>query len=332
METEVLKIDASSVGKAKNILLGGGLVAFATETVYGLGAIGTNPEAVKKIFEVKGRPTDNPLIAHVHPDYDYENLVYINQPYAKELRKRFTPGPLTMVFESKGVVCPEAVCGGSTLAIRVPSHVGAQALLRAVNAPIVAPSANISKHVSPVTAEHVYKDLNGKIPLILDGGKCSGGIESTVLDVTGKVPRILRAGLITKEMIESVAGACEYAEHKETDAVRSPGVKYSHYMPNCRTARFTENETDKAAALYDSTVSCGERAVILCSGRVRQFFNGRRVINLGETAEEMASNLFYDLRLGEDSADLIIAVEPSGSGGVYDGLLNRLNKAVKRQV
>lgn len=328
MLTEILKLNETSVEKAKKLLLSGEVVAIPTETVYGLGAIGTMPEAVKKIFEVKGRPTDNPLIAHVHKDYDFSKLVNVTQDYAYDLKNAFMPGPLTMVFESKGVVCAEAVCGGSTLAVRVPSHVGAQALLRAVDMPIVAPSANVSKHVSPVTAEHVFKDLSGKIPLILDGGKSNGGIESTVLDVTGKVPRILRAGLVTKEMIESVVGTCEYAQHKETDKVRSPGVKYSHYMPNCKTARFTESELDKAAALYDFMVNNGEKAVILCESKYISFFGERNIIDLGSTAEELASNLFYGLRQGEDIADLIIAIEPSKRGGVYEGVLNRLTKAV----
>jgi L-threonylcarbamoyladenylate synthase len=225
MITQILKVDDASVLKAKEILLSSGLVGIPTETVYGLGAIGTDSVAVKKIFDVKGRPSDNPLIAHVHPDFDITRLVNVKHAYVYKLKERFMPGPLTLVLESKGVVCSEAVCGGDTLAIRMPSHVGCQKLLRAVDEPIVAPSANVSKHTSPVKAEHVYNDLQGKIPLILDGGKCSGGIESTVLDVTGEVPRILRAGLITREMIIEVCGACDIAQHKQTDKVKSPGVK-----------------------------------------------------------------------------------------------------------
>lgn len=328
METEILPFDTESVKKAKDILFAGGLVAFATETVYGLGAIGTDPAAVKKIYEVKGRPTDNPLIAHVHKEYDINKLVKVKNAYADKLRKAFIPGPLTMVYESRSVVCKEAVCGGDTLAVRTPSHAGAEMLLKAVNAPIVAPSANVSKHVSPVTAEHVYKDLGGKIPLILDGGKCAGGIESTVLDVTGEVPRILRAGLVTREMIAFVAGDCVYAEHKPTDKVRSPGVKYGHYMPACRTACFTEDETDAALSLYDEAIKRGGNPVLLVGGGSRSF-GSRRVLDMGATPEDMAANLFFDLRLGEDTADLIIAIEPNGRGGVYDGVLNRFEKAFK---
>ena len=330
METKILPVTDESVALAKEILLGGGLVAIPTETVYGLGANGFDGAAVKKIYEVKGRPTDNPLIAHVDPGYDLTRLVYIENDYALKLKEKFTPGPLTMVFFSKGKICREAVCGGDTLAVRIPSHRGAQKVLAAAGVPIVAPSANISKHVSPVTAEHVYEDLHGRIPLILDGGRCTGGIESTVLDVTGKVPRILREGLITREMIASVAGVCEIAQHKPTDKVRSPGVKYGHYMPRCDTARFCAGEEAKAAALYDETVKSGGRAVILCGEERRGAFAGRDVISLGIGGEAMAANLFAALREGEKRADLIIAVEPEEKNGVYAGVMNRLCKAVKK--
>lgn len=330
MITEILQINENNLNKAVDLLTCGELVAFPTETVYGLGAIGTNSQAVKKIFEAKGRPTDNPLIAHVHKDFDFSLLVNVTNDYALKLKNAFMPGPLTMVFKSKGVVCSEAVCGGSTLAIRVPSHEGTQKLLKKINAPVVAPSANVSKHVSPVTAQHVFNDLNGKIPLILDGGKSQGGIESTVLDVTGEVPRILRAGLITKEMIESVVGVCEIAEHKETDAVRSPGVKYSHYMPRCLTLRFTESQKEQAKGVYKQAVEKGQKPIILCENKFIEFFKEENYLDLGKTAEDVASNLFYDLRVGEDTADLIIVIEPSGRGGVYEGVLNRLCKATKK--
>ena len=217
MQTRIEKITSESVQTACEILLNGGLIGMPTETVYGLAAVGTNSNAVKEIFAVKGRPSDNPLIAHVHKDYDLHKLVIIKHDYVYKLIKEYMPGPLTLVLESKGVVCSEAVCGGDTLAVRMPSHQGCQQLLKAIDMPIVAPSANLSKHTSPVTANHVYDDLNGKISLILDGGKCLGGIESTVLDVTEQTPRILRAGLITKEMIEKIVGKCEIAKHKETD-------------------------------------------------------------------------------------------------------------------
>ncbi len=325
MKTEILKINDKSIEKAKKILLSGGIVGMPTETVYGLAALGTDGEAVKKIYEVKGRPSDNPLIAHVHKDFPIEELVFVNNDYAFELKKLFTPGPLTMVFESKGKVCKEAVCGGDTLALRIPSHEGCQRLLKAVNAPIVAPSANLSKHTSPVTAEHVRRDLDGKIPLILDGGKCTGGIESTVLDVTGKIPRILRAGLITREMIVKAVGSCEIAEHKEGDRVRSPGVKYRHYRPNCETA--LADSAEEAEALYLQCVKDGKKPYIMCDGENAEKLKGYNVLNLGNTGEEIASNLYDKLLEGERVADEIIAISFNREDGVYLGIMNRLRKS-----
>ena len=329
MLTKIKKIDDDSIAEAVSILLDGGVVAIPTETVYGLAAIGTNPEAVKKIFEVKGRPTDNPLIAHVHENYDIERLVEVEQSYVKELKKKFSPGPLTMVMKSRGVVCKEAVCGGDTLAIRIPSHEGTLKLLRAIDMPLVAPSANLSKHTSPVRAEHVYNDLNGKIPLILDGGKCRGGIESTVIDVTGETPRILRAGLITKEMIESVVGSCVIAEHKEGDKVRSPGVKYAHYKPKCETALFNPDETEKVIGLYREKQQEGKTPYIMCSDEVAENFNGYNILRLGKTPEEIADNIYDKLLEGEKKADIIIAVAMPDEKGVNLGIMNRLKRSCK---
>lgn len=209
----------------------------------------------------------------------------------------------------------------------MPSHKGCQKLLKAVNIPLVAPSANLSKHTSPVSAEHVFNDLDGKIPLILDGGRCSGGIESTVLDVTGKVPRILRAGLITREMIEKIAGGCEIAEHKEGDKVKSPGVKYRHYRPKCDTALFEIDETDKAAALYETELARGRTPYIMCSDKVAEKFKGKNLLLLGKSGEEIAFNLYDKLLEGEKKADIIIAVAFGRNDGVYLGIMNRLKKS-----
>ena len=241
MDTEILQINPQSLAKAKAIIEEGGVVAMPTETVYGLGGDACNDQAVKKIFEVKGRPNNNPLIAHVHTDYDLSKIIDFDPPYAKKLRDAFLPGPLTLVYPSTGKVSPFVSCGLNTLAVRVPAHEGAQAFLKEVGIPIVAPSANLSRHVSPTSAQHVYDDFAGNIPLILDGGACVGGIESTVCDVCGEVPVILRPGLITKEMIESVVGACEEvsAEVKVGEQVKSPGMLYKHYAPRCKTMLFS---------------------------------------------------------------------------------------------
>ena len=327
MKTQILPLTDESIKLADKLLKDGNLVGIPTETVYGLGAIGTDSEAVKKIFIAKGRPSDNPLIAHVHKDFNLNKIVNVTREYALKLKDAYTPGPLTMVFESKGVVCSEAVCGGETLAVRIPSHEGCQRLLREVDAPIVAPSANISKHTSPVTAKHVFDDLDGKIPLILDGGKCSGGIESTVVDVTGEVPRILRAGLITKEMIEAVCGSCEIAKHAEGDRVKSPGVKYSHYRPKCQTMLFEPDEIDKVKEAYRQAEADGKRVFIMCADQMQEAFSGYNLLLLGSDGNQIASNLYDKLLEGEKKADLIIAISFGREDGVYLGIMNRLKKS-----
>ena len=327
MQTVIKKLDREGILMAKAILEDGGVVAIPTETVYGLGAIGTNSNAVKEIFRVKGRPSDNPLIAHVHKDYDLNKLVVIKHDYVYKLLKKFTPGPLTLVFESKKVVCDEATCGGETLAVRIPSHKACQLLLKELDAPVVAPSANLSKHTSPVTAQHVYNDLQGKITLILDGGKCEGGIESTVLDVTEDVPRILRAGLVTKEMIESVCGSCEIALHKQGDKVKSPGVKYKHYRPKCETMLFEYGDLSGVENAYKIELDKGGKPFIMCSNEFEKNFEDKSLLLLGSSPEEIASNLYDKLLEGEKKASLIIAIAMPDEKGVNMGIMNRLRKS-----
>lgn len=325
METVISGITRESLAEAKKILLSGGAVAFPTETVYGLGADARSDAAVENIYRIKGRPQDNPLIVHVHLDYDLESLVYDDKPYAKILRKTFLPGPLTLVYRSKGKVSGRVSCGLDTLAVRVPSHPDAQAFLRFVDLPIAAPSANISKHVSPVSAEHVYYDLNGKIPLILDGGACSGGIESTVCDVTGDYPVVLRQGLVSREMIERAVGRCEVYVPKEGEQVRSPGMKYKHYAPKCKTCLFDDPKA--AVAAFADLKKQGNRVYVLCESKYAEMFSPENVLDLGRTPEEMASRLYSLLRQGEKVADVIVAVRPQEQGGVMAGVLNRMNKA-----
>ena len=329
MITRIETITTNSLSQAKEIIFAGGVVAIPTETVYGLGGNAFDDNAVKKIFEIKGRPNDNPLIAHVHKEYDLSKIIDYDPPYAAALRKAFLPGPLTLVYPSTGTVSPFVSCGLNTLAVRVPSHEGAQAFLREVGIPIVAPSANLSRHVSPTSAEHVYDDFNGKIPLILDGGACVGGIESTVCDCTGDVPVILRAGLITREMIASVVGACEeYVPNLSAgEKVKSPGVLYKHYAPRCKTVLCKSAEEAKTRAIEEKTK--GLRVAILCENSLKASMEntGVIVLDLGATDREMAANLYGLLRCAERVADVLIAVEPRYQGGVMAGVLNRLHKA-----
>ncbi len=326
METVIA--DAAYEGRfrlAKRYIEEGDVVAFHTETVYGLGANAFSDEAVLKIFALKGRPADNPLIVHVHREYDIKPLIDGEPPYAAALRRAYLPGPLTMVYPSTGKVSKYVSCGLNTLAIRVPSSPTAQEFLREVDLPVAAPSANLSKHVSPVTARHVYDDFNGKIPLILDGGACGGGIESTVLDCTGEVPQILREGLVTREMIASVAGDCKLYRAQTGEKPKSPGMAYKHYSPRCRTAYFTEREG--AIRAYDEEKNAGGTPCILCEHGKVPFLGGRETLDLGGTGEEMAQRLYALLRKGERSATLLIGIEPEERGGCMAGVLNRMRRA-----
>ncbi|MBO7215222.1 MAG: threonylcarbamoyl-AMP synthase [Clostridia bacterium] len=328
MNTKILKINDNSLKLAKALIENGELVAIPTETVYGLGGLATSTEAVNKIFQAKGRPNDNPLIVHVHKNYDLSKLVFVDHDYVYNLIDAFMPGPLTLVMRHKGYVSQAVTCGLDTLAVRIPDHQGCQDFLKYVDLPIAAPSANVSKHTSPVTAEHVYNDLNGKIEVILDGGKCSGGIESTVLDVTKPVPVILRSGLVTAEMIKRVVGACEYVQNAGDDVVRSPGMKYVHYTPKCKTALFERNELPLAQELYDKLTQKGQVPVFLCDDKVSHKLCGEKLL-LGVSGEEIASNLYEKLLEGEKIADCLIAIKIDTGSEIDIGVMNRLSKACK---
>lgn len=331
MQTNIKPITAESIAEAKERILQGEVVAMPTETVYGLGGNAFDDAAVQKIFVVKGRPNDNPLIAHVHSDYDLSRIVDYVPPYAEKLQKAFLPGPLTLVYPSTGKVSPYVSCGLNTLAVRVPSHAGAQALLRAVDIPVVAPSANLSKHVSPTSAQHVYDDFQGKIPLILDGGVCEGGIESTVCDVTGDHPVILRPGLVTREQIAEVVGICdEYVPNFESkEKVKSPGLLYKHYSPRCQTQLFSAEELERAAIVCAKAKAEGTRVCVLCEEKFLPIFaqSGFPTLNLGKTGQEMAARLYDLLRQAEGLCDLLVTIEPTEKSGVMVGVLNRLRKA-----
>ncbi len=329
MKTELLISSRASLEKAREYILSDNVVAFHTETVYGLGANAFSDRAVQKIFALKGRPADNPLIAHVHRDFDISSLVDKVPQYAAVLKNAFLPGPLTMVFPSTGKVSRYVSCGLNTLAIRVPSSQTAQEFLKKVDLPIAAPSANRSKHVSPVTAQHVYRDFTDEIPLILDGGACEGGIESTVLDCTGAVPQILREGLVTCEMIASVVGSCKVYKSKPNERPKSPGMAYKHYAPSCKTAYFTIDELESALKIYSEEAERGGVPYLIAERKIADEFSqkGLNVFDFGLTGEEMAQNLYALLRQAETVSTLLICVEPTLRGGVMAGVMNRLTRA-----
>lgn len=245
-----------------SVIRSGGLVAFPTETVYGLGANGLDGEAVNKIFEAKGRPNDNPLILHIAKKSDLKDLWKSVPERARLLMDEFWPGPLTMVYLKSSRV-PEEVTGGlDTVAVRMPDNRTALALIRAAGVPIAAPSANLSGKPSPTTADHVKADMNGKIDVIIDGGPCNIGVESTVVSLMGGAVTILRPGGITREMLEAVIGPVNLspavlAPMKQGEAAASPGMKYKHYAPDAQVIVGTGSLPDMAAKLNSRVRQAG---------------------------------------------------------------------------
>ena len=241
MNTYHLNNTTEDINTAAAILRDGGLVAMPTETVYGLAADALNGEAVRRIFEAKGRPMDNPLIVHVAEFSDIERLRLVSEIPEKAIRlaKAFWPGPLTIIMKKGSVIPDEVSAGLDTVAIRIPSHPTARALIKTSALALAAPSANTSGKPSPTTAQHVIDDMDGRIEAVLDGGACSVGVESTVITLVADTPRILRPGIITREEIEAVIGSVDVDRAvlnklESDEKASSPGMKYKHYSPKAR--------------------------------------------------------------------------------------------------
>ncbi|ASJ09619.1 threonylcarbamoyl-AMP synthase [Thermococcus siculi] len=321
-------VDERGIRIAARLILDGKLVAFPTETVYGLGADALNARAVKRIFEAKGRPADNPLIIHIADFDDLGKLAREIPEEAKLLAEKFWPGPLTMVLPKEEGV-PDVTTGGlDTVAVRMPAHPIALALIRA-STPIAAPSANISGKPSPTLAEHVIDDFYGRIEAIIDGGETRVGVESTVIDLTSERPTLLRPGGLPLEEIEKVIGEVEIhpaVKGKLVDVAKAPGMKYRHYSPNAQVIVVEgkrENVRRKIAELVREYRSRGLRVGVMATERheADEFFH------LGGTEEEVARNLFKALReLDRRGVDVIIAegIEEKGLGFA---VMNRLRKA-----
>ena len=312
------------IQKGAELIKKGELVAFPTETVYGLGADYANPDAVRAIFQAKGRPQDNPLIVHLC-DYDQLSLVAKDiPPLAKELYDRFCPGPLTMILPKQPSVPDEVTAGLDTVGVRFPSHPVARELIR-LSCPIAAPSANVSKHVSPTSARHVLDDLEGKIPLILDGGDCQVGIESTIVDLTKEIPVILRPGAITKEMLAQV---CMCVNHTgEVKVALAPGMKYIHYTPRCDCMMCDPQDL---ASAYRQATEKGIRTVVLARRQILATMPPLDHIDLGEQDEEVMRNLFAALRAAEKEYQLIILERLPEEGLLYS-VMNRAKKSVNKK-
>ena len=342
-KTLVLKVnphkpEAAKVRVAAEFIKKGGLVAFPTETVYGLGADALNPQAVLSLFKAKKRPLDNPPIVHVENVDDVYKLAKYVPPKAVLLMKRFWPGPLTIVLERSGMVPDVTVAGLSTVAIRMPKNKVALALIRESHCPIAAPSANLAGKPSPTTAQHVFDDLNGRIDAILDGGPTCIGVESTVLDLSVNPPLVLRPGGTPFEALKKTLGNVKLhpfvAAEKELAVAeaRSPGMKHKHYAPNAKLVLVegsVPTVIGKVRELIASYTRMGNRVGVLATDETAQKYKAEVVKSLGSrlNLDAIAQNLFRQLReFDAEGVDVIIA-EGIPTEGLGLAVMNRLRKA-----
>lgn len=340
VKTEIIRVNARKpsyaiIRKAANLIRKGEVIAFPTETVYGLGANALDPSSVSKIYKIKGRPSDNPLIVHIADMKTFSTLVGDIPPKASRIISRFWPGPITIVLK-KSKILPEITTGGlNTVAVRMPKNNVALELIKVSRFPIAAPSANISGKPSPTNASHVKDDLNGKIKLILDGGSTEIGIESTVIDMTQRTPVILRPGGISQESIEKEIGKVHSHKsllglHRNTTNInKSPGMKYRHYSPNAQVilVEGTElNAKNKIIELTQKLKSQGKKVCIMTTSKSLKV-NADKVQYMGKTLEAIARNLFANLREADKNNIDIIIVQGIQYNKAAFAIMNRLKKA-----
>lgn len=321
--------------EAGQLIATGGLVAFPTETVYGIGANALDEQSISKIYEAKGRPSDNPLIMHIADFSEVDRYVLEIKETAKALMKAFWPGPLTLIFKKNDIV-PKGITGGlETVAIRMPSHPIASRIIRYAGVPVAAPSANLSGKPSPTRGRHVVEDLNGRVNMIIDGGKATLGLESTVLDVSGDRPCILRPGSITKRMIEEVIGEVDYDAHlgDVTEAPKAPGMKYKHYAPKGNLTIISGEQEQKVVDYIKQQIEIyhldGKKVGVIVPNHAEGFFDSDLVLSIGDidNPDEIGSNLFSILRKMDDAKiDEIFSFEYAGEE-VSVAVMNRLMKA-----
>lgn len=336
MKTKILKInpkkiDLDKIKIAAEVIKKGNLVAFPTETVYGLGADALNEEAVTKIFQAKKRPFNDPLIVHIADIEELHRLSKQVPSVVLKLAKAFWPGPLTLVLKKSELVLDIITAGLDTVAIRMPANNIALSLIREAKNPIVAPSANLFGRTSPTNAQHVVDDLDGKIEMIIDGGKTKVGVESTVLDITARPVRVLRAGGISVEQLKEVIGQVKIGEELER-GFRSPGMLISHYSPYARLILVEdkgEAQVEKARRLASEYKAQGFKVGIMAKEENQNKYNGFevKVIGKGTELEMCATNLFSTLRSFDKEGFEIIIAEGLEEQGLGLAIMERLRKA-----
>ena len=337
MHTVILPANGPDTAeKAAALLREGQLVAIPTETVYGLGADGLQPEAVAKIFEAKGRPQDNPLILHIADAQQLESLCYDIPESAYKLADAFWPGPLTMVLPAKDIVPKCTTAGLPTVAVRCPDCEITRQIIRLAGVPVAAPSANISGKPSTTSADHVYHDHNGKIPMIVDGGACRVGVESTIIDLTENPPRLLRPGGITPEQLSSVLGEITVdkavtAQIDKDAVVKAPGMKYRHYAPDCQVL-IVAGSRDAAAKYIRNHFAPGDR--VLCFEEELPLYGNCAPLAYGKESDvdTLSAGLFAALRVLDDPNIKTVYARCPVGGGIAYAVQNRLKKAAAFQI
>lgn len=330
---DVVNKKSNEIEEAALWIKKGEVIAFPTETVYGLGGNALMEEAINKIYRAKGRPSDNPLIVHVGSKEQIKPLVKEVPAIAGQLMDAFWPGPLTIILKGSGLVTSKVTAGLDTIAVRIPDHPVAQALLVESGVPVAAPSANLSGKPSPTKAKHVYDDLHGKIRGIVDGGETGVGLESTVVDCTTEIPMILRPGGVTMEELEAVVGRVQVdpALTKEELVPKSPGVKYTHYAPNADLI-LVSNAEAQLQQLVNEKKSENYKVGILTTEENKDSYQADVVLSCGTRKDltKVASNLYDILRqFNEWEVDYIFA-ETFPKEGVGAAIMDRLEKAAKK--
>ena len=332
MKTLILSAkDPQTAELAANLIKSGKLVAIPTETVYGLGADGLNPEAVAKIFVAKGRPQDNPLILHIARTEDMEKFCHSIPDAAYRLAEEFWPGPLTLVLPARDIVPKCTTAGLPTVAVRCPDNAVTREIIRLAGVPVAAPSANISGKPSTTTAQHVLHDHDGNIAAIVDGGACQVGVESTIVDLTEERPRLLRPGGITPEQLISVLGdlvvdKAVTAQIDKDAVVKAPGMKYKHYAPQADVV-IVAGSREQAAAYIHRHITSKDR--VLCFEEELPFYADCNPLAYGQEAcvESLSAGLFAALRELDDPAISKVYARCPEGGGVAYAVQNRLKKA-----